>query len=65
MLVLSRKVGERIMIGDDVSVQVVRIRDGQVRLAFEAPRHVTILRTELKPHNPPSPEESPDAPPAT
>lgn len=47
MLVLSRKVGERIMIGEDVVVEIVEIRGNKVRLAFEAPPYVSILRNEL------------------
>jgi carbon storage regulator len=47
MLVLTRKLNERIMIGDDICVTVVRIEGGQVRLGVEAPRDVTIAREEL------------------
>lgn len=47
MLVLSRKSGESIQIGDAV-VTVVRSRNGTVRLAIEAPREVPIVRTELR-----------------
>jgi carbon storage regulator len=48
MLVLSRKVGERILIGDDISVTVVRVAPGVVRLGVEAPEHLTIVREELQ-----------------
>ena len=47
MLVLSRKIGERIVIGPDVVVTVVEIKHDRVRLAFEAPRHVRIDRQEV------------------
>jgi carbon storage regulator len=47
MLVLSRKVGEAIQIGDDVTVTVVRIRDAVVRIGIEAPPQVPVNRTEL------------------
>lgn len=48
MLVLSRKVGERIVIGDSIEVVVLGVeRSGQVRLGIEAPRQVRILRREL------------------
>jgi len=47
MLVLTRKVGERIRIGDDVSVQVLEVRGGQVRLGFAAPTEVRIFREEI------------------
>ncbi len=47
MLVLSRKVGERIYIGDDVSVTVVRISPTEVRIGIEAPLSAPIVRKEL------------------
>lgn len=48
MLVLSRKLDERILIGDDVVVTVVSIRGGVVQLGIEAPRHVRIHREEVR-----------------
>lgn len=50
MLVLSRQQGERIIIGDDVTVQVVRISSGSVRLAITAPMSKKIIREELETH---------------
>jgi len=47
MLVLSRKPGERIMIGDNVTVTIVRIGPNTVRLGIEAPRNLNIVREEL------------------
>ena len=47
MLVLSRKVGEKIIIGDDVVLVVVRITGGGVRLGIEAPTDKNIVRGEL------------------
>jgi carbon storage regulator len=47
MLVLSRKVGERIVIGDQISVSVVRIGPGTVRIGIEAPADVPVVREEL------------------
>jgi carbon storage regulator CsrA len=47
MLVLSRKVGERIHIGDDVFVEVRRLSGNRVTLAINAPRSVRVLRGEL------------------
>ena len=47
MLVLSRKPGERILIGDDVAVTIVRIGPNAVRIGIEAPRHMNIVREEL------------------
>ena len=47
MLVLSRKVNERIQIGADITITVVRVSTGSVRIGIEAPGHLTILRDEL------------------
>ncbi|WP_337176439.1 carbon storage regulator [Paludisphaera sp.] len=49
MLVLTRKLMERLYIGDDVCVTVVRLEGGQVRLGIEAPRDVSVVRAELVP----------------
>lgn len=47
MLVLSRQAGERILIGDDVAITVVRIGPNSVRIGIEAPRSVNIVREEI------------------
>lgn len=47
-LVLSRRKGETVYIGDDVMVEVKHCRDGQVALRFRAPRSVHIVRGELR-----------------
>lgn len=47
MLVLSRKAGERILIGDDVVISVVRIGPNTVKIGIEAPRDMNIVREEL------------------
>lgn len=47
MLVISRKKGESILIGDDIEITVVKADDGAVRLAINAPRNIQILRKEL------------------
>ena len=47
MLVLTRKLGEKIVLGDNIVVTVVKVEDNQVRLAFTAPDQVRILRAEL------------------
>ena len=48
MLVLSRKVGERIWIGEEIAVTVVRITGGGVRIGIEAPAELPVIREELK-----------------
>ncbi|MCX5915579.1 MAG: carbon storage regulator CsrA [Deltaproteobacteria bacterium] len=47
MLILTRKIGECINIGDDIKVHVVDIRGKQVRLGIEAPIHAPIYRQEV------------------
>jgi carbon storage regulator len=48
MLILSRKLNEKIMIGDDISVSIIEIRGGdQVRLGVDAPRAVKVYRQEV------------------
>jgi len=52
MLVLSRKEGEKIRIGDDVVITIVRAQGGKVRVGVEAPKDVVVLRDELVVANP-------------
>lgn len=47
MLILSRKVNERIVIGDEIEVAVVEIRGDQVKLGIVAPQNVTVHRREV------------------
>lgn len=47
MLVLSRRAGEAILIGEDVEVVILGTDGGQVRVGIRAPRKVTVLRKEL------------------
>jgi len=47
MLVLARKAGQRIVIGDNVVVSIVEIRGSTVRLGIEAPRYLPVFRDEL------------------
>ena len=47
MLILRRKSGESIVIGDNINVTVLDINEGSVRLAIDAPKSVAILRSEL------------------
>src|SRR3954447_5534539 len=49
MLVLTRKLMEKLFIGDDICVTVVRLEGGQVRLGIDAPRDVSVVRAELVP----------------
>jgi len=47
MLVISRKINEKIKIGDDIEITIVSIDKNQVKIGIEAPKNVTILRSEL------------------
>ena len=48
MLILQRKEGESLLIGDDIVIQVLSVESGRVRLAIDAPRSLQILRSELR-----------------
>jgi len=47
MLVLSRKTGESIVIGNDVVITVLEVRGDQIRIGIDAPRTVTVNRKEV------------------
>lgn len=47
MLVLSRRVGESVVIGDDVTLTILEVRGDVVRVGIDAPRSVTVHRAEL------------------
>jgi carbon storage regulator len=47
MLIVTRRVGERIMIGHDVTVTVLGVKGSQVRVGIEAPKDVAVHREEL------------------
>lgn len=47
MLILRRKAGETLLVGDEVKITVMDVYEGGVRLAIDAPKRITILRSEL------------------
>jgi len=47
MLILTRKLGENIRIGDDVKITILDIKGGQVKLGIEAPPHISVHREEI------------------
>lgn len=49
MLVLSRKVGQEILIGDNVRITITKVSGNRVTLGVDAPEHIRILRGELEP----------------
>ena len=51
MLVLTRKAGEKLMIGDDVVITILNVNGGQVSIGIDAPREINIVRSELLERN--------------
>lgn len=47
MLILTRRVGETLMIGDEVAVTVLGVKGNQVRIGINAPKHVAVHREEI------------------
>lgn len=47
MLVITRKKGESLLIGDDIEIKIVKVDDGSVKIAIDAPREKVILRKEV------------------
>ena len=47
MLILTRKVGESLMVGDDITVTVLGVKGNQVRIGVNAPRDVAVHREEI------------------
>ncbi len=47
MLILTRRVGETVMIGDDVTITVLGVKGNQVRVGINAPKHVAVHREEI------------------
>lgn len=47
MLILNRKIGESIILDDNIEIKILEIQDGKVKIGIEAPKEVTILRKEV------------------
>ena len=47
MLILSRKTDQQIKIGDDITITIIEIHDGQVKIVVEAPRNIKVFRQEV------------------
>jgi carbon storage regulator len=47
MLILTRRVGETLMVGDEVTITVLAVKGNQVRLGVNAPKHVAVHREEI------------------
>lgn len=48
MLVLTRRKGEKILLGDDIQITVISQNNGQIKIGIEAPRDLLVLRAELE-----------------
>lgn len=47
MLVLNRKPGESIILGDNIEIRILDIQDGKIKIGIDAPRDISILRKEV------------------
>lgn len=47
MLILTRRIGESVMIGEDISLKVLRVNGNQVCVGIDAPKHVPVHREEI------------------
>ena len=47
MLILSRKVDEKVVIGDDITISIIEVRGDQVRIGIDAPKKVKVFRQEV------------------
>ena len=58
MLILTRRIGETLFIGDDITIKVVSINGNQVRIGIDAPLDVQVMRSELLKESEPEPDDS-------
>jgi len=47
MLILSRKLNEKVVIGDDITVSIIEVRGDQVRIGIDAPKKIKVFRQEV------------------
>lgn len=47
MLILTRKVGESLLIGDDISITILNVRGNQVKIGVKAPKEISVHREEI------------------
>ena len=64
MLILTRRVGEALMVGDEVTVTVLGVKGNQVRIGVHAPKHVSVHREEIYERIRAEQQSEPDGPAA-
>ncbi|MDR7869613.1 MAG: carbon storage regulator CsrA [Tissierellaceae bacterium] len=47
MLILNRKIGESIILDDNIEIKILEIQDGRIKIGVEAPKNISILRKEV------------------
>jgi carbon storage regulator len=47
MLILTRRIGESLNIGDEIEISIVKVKGNQIVLGIEAPREISVIRSEL------------------
>jgi carbon storage regulator len=62
MLILSRRVGESVVIGEDISITVLRVKGNQVRLGVNAPKSIAVQREEVSERSKPDAGTAPALP---
>jgi carbon storage regulator len=62
MLILTRRVGETLMIGNDISITVLGVKGSQVRIGVDAPKEVAVHREEIFERINAEQDEGPDSP---
>ena len=63
MLVLTRRIGDKVLLGEEIEITVVDIRGNQVKLGISAPRALSVLRAELKDREAEAPNDDRAEPP--
>jgi carbon storage regulator len=58
MLILTRRIGETVLVGDDITIKVVGINGNQIRIGIDAPLDVQVLRSELLKESETAPDDS-------
>ena len=63
MLVLTRKVGDKVLLGEEIQIAVIEVQGNQVKLGISAPRSLPVLRAELRDREAGAPSDDRAGPP--